>query len=143
MSDFPTSSPMPLATALDGAKDPDARIKSQATDAAVKFEAFFIKQMISQMRAGTRALADDDSAENKRANQDMLDLADGMVADALAQQRAFGIADLMLKQVLPAAGLSSAASASPSGEKTPAALPARTPAGDPASTSASSGTSTS
>lgn len=106
----------------------DARTQAKATDAAVKFEAFFIKQMISQMRAGTRALADDDSAENKRANQDMLDLADGMVADALAQQRAFGIADLMLKQVLPAAGLSSDAAGSPSGGKTPAASPARAPA---------------
>ncbi|WP_377153243.1 flagellar biosynthesis protein FlgJ [Roseateles sp. UC29_93] len=134
MSDFPTSSPMPSVAALDGAKDPDARIKAQATDAAVKFEAFFIKQMISQMRAGTRALADDDSVEHKRANQDMLDLADGMVADALAQQRAFGIADLMLKQVLPAAGLSSGAGASPSGGKTPADFPAGAPA--------SSGTST-
>jgi flagellar protein FlgJ len=125
MSDFPTSSPMPLAVALDGSgKDPDARIKVQATDAAVKFEAFFIKQMISQMRAGTRALADDDSAEHKRANQDMLDMADGFVADALAQQRAFGIADLMLKQVLPAAGLSSDAVASPSEGKTPASAAA-------------------
>jgi peptidoglycan hydrolase FlgJ len=113
----------------------DARTQTKATDAAVKFEAFFIKQMISQMRTGTRALADDDSAEHKRANQDMLDLADGMVADALAQQRAFGIADLMLKQVLPSAGLSSAAPASPSGGKTPAALPARAPAPSGTSTS--------
>ncbi len=96
----------------------DARTQAKATDAAVKFEAFFIKQMISQMRAGTRALADEDGAENKRANQDMLDLADGLVADALAQQRAFGIADLMLRQVLPAAGLSSPAAASPSEDKT-------------------------
>jgi len=96
----------------------DARTQAKATDAAVKFEAFFIKQMISQMRAGTRALADEDGAENKRANQDMLDLADGLVADALAQQRAFGIADLMLRQVLPAAGLSSPAAASPSEDMT-------------------------
>ena len=95
-----------------------ARITAQATEAAVKFEAFFIKQMISQMRAGTRALADDDSAENRRVNQDMLDLADGLVADALAQQRAFGIADLMLRQVLPGAtGLSSVAAGSPSENK--------------------------
>lgn len=95
----------------------DDRIKAQATGAAVKFEAFFIKQMISQMRSGTRALADEDSPENKRVNQDMLDLADGLVADALAQQRAFGIADLMLRQVLPGADLSSAAAASPSATK--------------------------
>lgn len=97
MIDLPQSGPIPL----DAKPDAEARVKAQATDAAVKFEAFFIKQMISQMRAGTRALADEDSADSKRVNQDMLDLADGLVADALAQQRAFGIADLMLKQVLP------------------------------------------
>jgi flagellar protein FlgJ len=89
----------------------DARTQAKATDAAVKFEAFFIKQMISQMRAGTRALADEDSPDKKRVNQDMLDLADGLVADALAQQRAFGIADLMLRQVLPQAAQAQAARA--------------------------------
>jgi flagellar protein FlgJ len=104
----------------------DARTQAKATDAAVKFEAFFIKQMISQMRAGTRALAGDEDGEAKRAGQDMLDFADGLVADALAQQRAFGIADLMLRQVLPAAGLSPAPAGSPSADKTPA-IPRTTP----------------
>jgi flagellar protein FlgJ len=108
MIDLPQHTPLPL----DATPDTDARVKAQATDAAVKFEAFFIKQMISQMRAGTRALADEDSADSQRVNQDMLDLADGLVADALAQQRAFGIADLMLKQVLP--HLSEGAARSPS-----------------------------
>ncbi|MDH0867909.1 flagellar biosynthesis protein FlgJ [Mitsuaria sp. GD03876] len=96
----------------------DARVQAKATEAAVKFEAFFIKQMIGQMRAGTRTLAGDEDGEGKRASQDMLDFADGLVADALAQQRAFGIADLMLKQVLPAAGLSPAPAGSPSPGKT-------------------------
>ncbi len=108
MIELPQSGPIPL----DATPDAEARVKVQATDAAVKFEAFFIKQMISQMRAGTRALADEDSADSKRVNQDMLDLADGLVADAMAQQRAFGIADLMLKQVLP--HLSESPAASPS-----------------------------
>ncbi len=102
------------ALPLAGVPDDKARVKAQATDAAVKFEAFFIKQMLTQMRSGARALADEDSAENKPVNQDMLDIADGMVADALAKQRAFGIADLMLRQVLPAAGLSPDAAGSPS-----------------------------
>ncbi len=123
-----SSSPAaPLGTSLDGAQDPDARVRAQATDAAVKFEAFFIKQMISQMRAGTRALADEDSDGARRSGQDMLDLADGLVADALAQQRAFGIADLMLRQVLPAAGLSSAPDGSPSGGKPSVSLGTPTP----------------
>lgn len=104
------------ALPLNDTPDPQARVKAQATDAAIKFEAFFIKQMLTQMRSGARALADEDSAENKHVNQDMLDIADGMVADALAKRRAFGIADLLLKQVLPAAGLSSDAGPSPSAQ---------------------------
>jgi flagellar protein FlgJ len=95
----------------------DARLRQRATEAAVKFEAFFIKQMIGQMRAATRELADEDSPLRNKVNQDMMDMADGLVADAMAGQRAFGIADMMLKQVLPtlgqAGGLSPGASASP------------------------------
>lgn len=106
----------------------DPATKAKATDAAVKFEAFFIKQMISQMRAGTRALADEDSPDKKRVNQDMLDLADGLVADALAQQRAFGIADLMLKQVLPqAANAPAARTASAAPDAALSSAPARSP----------------
>ena len=106
--------PTRLAATAGTPDDTQARVKAQATDAAVKFEAFFIKQMLSQRRAGARVLADEDSAQNKRVNQDMMELADGFVAASLAQQRAFGIADMMLKQVLPAAGLSPAPGASPS-----------------------------
>jgi flagellar protein FlgJ len=83
----------------------EARLRQRATEAAVKFEAFFIKQMIGQMRAATRELADEDSPLKNKVNQDMMDMADGLVADAMAGQRAFGIADMMLKQVLPAVGL--------------------------------------
>jgi flagellar protein FlgJ len=95
-------------------KDEAGRLRQRATDAAVKFEAFFIKQMMSQMRSATRVLADEDSPLKNKVNEDMLDLADGLVADAMAGQRAFGIADLMLKQVLPSVGLSAAPAGSPS-----------------------------
>lgn len=95
-----------------------SRLRARATEAAVKFEAFFIKQMMKQMRASTAVLADEDSPLKKRVNEDMLELADGVVADAMAGQRAFGIADLMLKQVLPtlnagSTDLSSGATGSP------------------------------
>jgi len=89
---------VPLASA---AADDDARVRQRATDAAVKFEAFFIKQMMSQMRQSAHSLSGE--SDNARHGQEMMDIADGMVADTLASQRAFGIADLMLKQVLPAA----------------------------------------
>ena len=99
----------------------DQRIRARASDAAVKFEAHFIKQMIGQMRSSTRVLAGEDAEHSsRRINEPMNDLADGLVADSLAEQRSFGIADLILKQVLPQAGaasavhLSSAPGASPS-----------------------------
>jgi len=115
MSSYIDPSQTTSAATADGADQ--ARLRARATDAAVKFEAFFIKQMMRQMRASTAALAADDSPLKKRSNEDMTDLADGLVADAMAGQRAFGIADLMLKQVLPTiaagAGLSSGAAASP------------------------------
>jgi len=117
----------PIPAATDAAGGPsaadDARVKAQATEAAVKFEAHFVKNLIDQMRKGARALSEDDDDASHRANDDMLDIADGLVADALAQQRAFGIADLMLRQVLPAgqatqgADLSSGTGASPKSEE--------------------------
>ncbi|MFT7723746.1 MAG: hypothetical protein QM788_13110 [Roseateles sp.] len=98
------------------AADADARLHQRATDAAVKFEAQFIKQMLGQMRAATRELADDDSPLKKKADEPLNDLADGLVADALAGQRAFGIADLLLRQLLPAPDLSAGPGASPSSQ---------------------------
>lgn len=105
----------PTAPAAVPGADADAiRLQARAAEAAEKFEAFFIKQMMSQMRSATRALADDDSPLKNKVNEDMMDMADGLVADAMAGQRAFGIADLMLKQILPTAGLSPAVLGSPS-----------------------------
>lgn len=81
----------------------DAKLRAAAGEAAEKFESFFIGQMLKQMRAGTRALAADDSPMKDKVNEDMQDFADGRVADSLAHQRAFGIADVILRQVLPKA----------------------------------------
>lgn len=103
----------PAATGA-GAEADAVRLQARAAEAAEKFEAFFIKQMMSQMRSATRALADDDSPLKNKVNEDMMDMADGLVADAMAGQRAFGIADLMLKQILPKGDLSPAGVASPS-----------------------------
>lgn len=69
--------------------------------AAEKFEGFFIAQLLRQMRQGTREMAGEDSVFSSRVNQDMLDMADVALADALAGQRAFGIADAILRQLLP------------------------------------------
>lgn len=78
------------------------KVRAQAEAAAQKFEAFFITEALRQMRRATREMAGEDSVFRDRINDDMLDMADTQVADALAAQRAFGIADAILRQVLPA-----------------------------------------
>jgi flagellar protein FlgJ len=96
-----TSEPAtPVAPNPAPAHDP-AYVKL-ATRAAVDFESFFIGQMLHQMRSATRELAGPDSVFKDRVNSDMLDLADNMLAGQMAGQRAFGIADAILRQLLPA-----------------------------------------
>ncbi|MCW7536543.1 rod-binding protein [Aquabacterium sp. A7-Y] len=91
----------PAAGAAPAAGAPEDKVRAQAEAAAQKFEAFFITEMLRQMRRTTREMAADDSASNQRINEDMLDMADGRTADTLAGQRAFGIADAILRQLLP------------------------------------------
>jgi flagellar protein FlgJ len=78
-----------------------ARYREKATEAAIKFESFFIAQALHKMRDATKAMADDDSIYKDSINSDMLDMADNMVADQLANRRAFGVADAILRQLLP------------------------------------------
>jgi flagellar protein FlgJ len=79
----------------------ESRFRAKATEAAVKFESFFIAQSLHKMREATKAMADDDSIYTSSINSDMLDMADNMVADQLAGRRAFGVADAILRQLLP------------------------------------------
>jgi flagellar protein FlgJ len=75
---------------------------AKATRAAVEFESFFIGHMLHQMRSATREVAGEDSVFKDPVNSDMLDMADNMLARQMAGQRAFGIADAILRQLLPA-----------------------------------------
>lgn len=112
---FPTSMP-PAARVQAGAGLPesavtpaapsaiataDASYRARAEAAAEKFEAFFIAEMLKQMRRAGSVLAAEDSVFKNPVNRDMLDLTDTLVADSLAGQRAFGIADVILRQLLP------------------------------------------
>ena len=92
----------PSAPGAGQPADIDPVLRAKAVDAAEKFEAFFISQNLKAMRRSTQALASEDSPFNNKINQDMLDLADNVVADTMARQRAFGIADVILRQLLPA-----------------------------------------
>ena len=104
------SIPTQLQTTLSPSASADADIaptispqeRAKVEKAAEKFESLFIGQMLQQMRRTNAAFAADDSPSKNRINQDMLEIADTAVADALAGQRAFGIADAILKQLLPA-----------------------------------------
>ena len=96
------SAPMPGkdgAEAVAPAHDPNYVAK--ATKAAVEFESFFIEQMLKDIRSTTRELADEDSPFKDRVNQDMQSMADGILSKQLAGQRAFGVADAILRQLLP------------------------------------------
>lgn len=81
----------------------DAAYRAKATEAAVKFESFFIGHMLHQMRSSGRALQADEDGKRDNTNDDMLDMADNLVADQLAGRRAFGVADAILRQLLPVA----------------------------------------
>ena len=112
----------------------DAIYRARAEAAAEKFEAFFIAEMLKQMRRAGSVLAAEDSVFKNPVNRDMLDLADTLVADSLAGQRAFGIADVILRQLLPKEGPADGfkVSASPvalprQGDEAPAAEPAPPP----------------
>jgi flagellar protein FlgJ len=89
--------PAPVAAAA-----PDPAYVAKATRAAIDFESFFIGHMLHQMRSATRELAAEDSVFKDPVNSDMLDMADTMLAGQMAGQRAFGIADAILRQLLPA-----------------------------------------
>jgi flagellar protein FlgJ len=89
-----------VAPAAEGNQDPV--LVAKATKAAVEFESFFISHMLKEMRATTREMADEDSVFKNKVNQDMQDMADGILAKQMAGQRAFGVADAILKQLLPA-----------------------------------------
>jgi flagellar protein FlgJ len=82
---------------------PSAAYTAKATKAAVEFESFFISHMLQQMRESAKALAPEDSPLKDPVNSDMLDMADKLLAGHMAGQRAFGVADAILKQLLPPA----------------------------------------
>jgi len=98
----------PVAPGADTPSSDPAYV-AKATKASVEFERFFVSHMLRTMRASTRAMADEDSVFNNRVNQDMQDMADDILAGNMAGQRAFGIADAILRQLAPDAKSAGAA----------------------------------
>lgn len=100
---FPLSAALPdVSTPVaPGAEDMNPAQRNKAEQAAVKFEGMFISQMLKQMRSSAREIAGEDGLFKSQNHNSMLDLTDTMLADAMAGQRAFGIADAILQQLLP------------------------------------------
>ena len=92
----------PAANVPAAAAGPDKAYVAKATKAAIEFESFFISHMLHQMRESTRTIAPEDSPTKNKVNQDMTDMVDNMLAGNMAHQRAFGVADAILRQILPA-----------------------------------------
>ena len=68
--------------------------RAQLRSAAEAFEAVFLRQMIGSMRQAR--LAEDPFGS--AASEQFRDMADARLADSMAQQRSFGIAELLLGQ---------------------------------------------
>lgn len=98
----------PLNSAGTQDTDPDAVQRARVAQAAEQFEGLFIHQMLQQMRKSAEELGGEDRLFKGSADNTLVNLADRMLADALASQRAFGVADSIVRQLLPTAPLKSA-----------------------------------
>ncbi|KQP37160.1 hypothetical protein [Pseudorhodoferax sp. Leaf274] len=92
----------PVSSLATGTTPNDA-VRARIEDAALKFEGMFIQQMLKTMRQGNGALAGADGFLRQDPDDPLLGFADQLMADQLAGQRAFGIADMLLRQLYPSA----------------------------------------
>ncbi|CNK52284.1 rod-binding protein [Yersinia alsatica] len=67
--------------------------------AAVQFEALFMRTLLAQMRKAAEALAADDDPFNSKQQRMMRDFYDDKLASTLASQRSNGIAHLLIQQL--------------------------------------------
>lgn len=69
--------------------------------AAEKFEAMFLRTMLSEMRKGTDAFAGENGMFSSREARNLRDFYDDALAHQLASQRSTGIANVLIKQLSP------------------------------------------
>lgn len=67
--------------------------------AAVQFEAVFMRTLLQQMRKAAEVLAADDDPFNSKQQRMMRDFYDDKLASTLASQRSSGIANLLIQQL--------------------------------------------
>lgn len=81
--------------------NPAAKPDPELRKAAEAFEAVILRQIIGQMRSAKLA----DEMFGSQATGQFREMADARTADAMAEMRAFGIADMVEKQLTQAKGL--------------------------------------
>lgn len=87
--------PTQAAQAAQAAQPAQAEAQRERLRAAAEaFEAVFLRQMIGSMRQAR--LAEDPFGS--AASEQFRDMADARLADSMAEQRSFGIAELLLAQ---------------------------------------------
>ncbi|WP_343550786.1 rod-binding protein [Pantoea sp.] len=67
--------------------------------AAEKFEAMFLRTLLSEMRKSTDAFAGEDGMFSSREARNLRDFYDDALAQQLASQRSTGIANILIRQL--------------------------------------------
>ena len=94
----PTSLPLQSPATSLAPQDPTTQAQRAALrTAAQQFEAVFLRQMISSMRAASLG---DDILGNDASNQ-FRDMSDAKTADEMAKKGTLGVAEMLLKQFSP------------------------------------------
>ncbi|MBY4953628.1 MULTISPECIES: rod-binding protein [unclassified Pantoea] len=86
----------PLANGIAGGAKPN-----NLEQAAEKFEAMFLRTMLSEMRKGTDAFAGESGMFSSREARNLRDFYDDALAQELASQRSTGIANVLIQQLSP------------------------------------------
>ncbi|RRW88818.1 rod-binding protein [Pandoraea apista] len=74
---------------------------AKAIYAAEQFEALFASQIMREMRNSIREISPEGSPFRSQIGDGMMDLMSNHIAQTFAAQRAFGIADFILRQMPP------------------------------------------
>ena len=88
---------IPPLTAVAPASESKSPIDPKTREAAEKFEAYMLRQMLSSMRAGS--LGND--IFGSEATSKFLEMSDAQLADTMSKSGGMGFADMLARQLSP------------------------------------------
>ncbi|MEN3033232.1 hypothetical protein [Chromobacterium amazonense] len=89
---------MPAAIEQSKARVAEVSVNDKKLEqAAVQFESLLIAQLQSEMRKSIRSINPESSETRERMGGELMDYMDKQLADQMAEQRAFGVADYLIK----------------------------------------------